>query len=71
MLDFVNFILRCMTAYPNGMGGDDSYAHIEGHKKYQDYLHPNNPYCDGEATPKIMEVFYYDKNGTKLDVEFG
>jgi hypothetical protein len=21
MLDFANFILRCMVAYPNGMGG--------------------------------------------------
>ena len=70
MLDFVNFILRCMVAYPHGMGGDDRYDHIEGCDKYnEEYLHLDNEVCLGHATPWKLDVVYYDNDSVKWDVK--
>jgi len=34
MIGFINFILRCMSAYPSGMGGSDDFTHVEGFDTY-------------------------------------
>ena len=68
MLDFTNFILRCMVAYPNGMGGDDRYDRVEGCDKYEEYLFQDNEYCGGHASPDTMEIVYYDSGSVKWDV---
>jgi hypothetical protein len=69
MLDFVNFILRCMVAYPNGMGGDDRFDEVEGCDRYEDYLHRDNDCLDGHATPDAMDIVYFDADSVKWDVE--
>lgn len=69
MLDFVNFILRCMAAYPNGMGGDDRYDHIKDYDKYEESLFSDNECFDGHASPNEMEIIYYDSQSIKWDVK--
>ena len=69
MLDFVNFILRCMVAYPNGMGGDDRFDHIKGYAKYEEWLYRDNEYCEGHATPNTMDIVHYDSDSVKWDVD--
>lgn len=34
MIGFINFVLRCMSAYPSGMGGSDDFTHVEGYNTY-------------------------------------
>jgi hypothetical protein len=70
MLKYVNFILRCMVAYPNGMGGDDGYWDIEGYEEHEEYFYQDNESCDGHASPDSMEIVYYDVNSVKFHVNF-
>ena len=69
MLDFVNFIYRCMALYPHGMGGDDGYWKVEGYDQFGDYLHQDNEVCDGHATPETPKVVYYDAQSVKWDAK--
>jgi len=67
MLKFVNFLMRCMAAYPNGMGGEDRFDHIDGFSSYEHHLHRDNQYYDGHATPISVDVVYYDGESVKWD----
>lgn len=69
MLDFVNFLHRCIALYPRGMGGDDGYWEVEGYHKYEDYLHQDNEYCGGHATPQTITTVYYDIHSVKWGVK--
>jgi len=70
MLDYVNFMYRCMNEFTHGMGGDDGYWEVEGYDKYGDHLYKEDPHgcVDGHATVDGIEIFYFDENGYKLDV---
>lgn len=34
LIGFINFLLRCMAAYPGGMGGSSDFQHVEGFTTY-------------------------------------
>lgn len=34
LIGFINFMLRCMSAYPSGMSGSDDFTHVEGYNTY-------------------------------------
>lgn len=70
MIRMVNFFLRCMAAYPNGMGGDDRFDHVQDYEEFENYLYRDNEYCNGHATPDTIIVYYYNADGVKCNVSF-
>ena len=67
LLEFVNFMLKCMYAYPNGMRGDARYDHIEGYDKWSNVFYSDNEHWDGHASINKISVVYYDAEGVAHD----
>jgi len=65
-----NFLTRCMSAFPNGMGGNDGFWDVEGwNDAWEDFFPRDNPDCDGHADVEGIDVFYFDSEGIKYRTE--
>ena len=82
MIDFLNFLGRCVVAYPNGKGGCDDYTHVDEYSRFicdelDDHMVYDPEYTevtswhthDGYTSSfKSARVFFYDSDGRKFYV---
>lgn len=65
----INFLLRCMAAFPCGMGGNDGYWDVDGWcDEWAEIFPADNESCDGHASPDTITAFYYNENGIKCEL---
>lgn len=76
LIDFLNFLGRCASAYPGGRGGSDEYDHIEGWDKWvNEETHDEAlPWLEWQADPTYdgstasfrgATVCWYNPEGVK------
>jgi len=66
----MNFLLRCFSAFPHGMGGDDGYWEVDGwNDEWEDFFPQDNDGCDGHASPSNISAFYYNSSGIKCSLD--
>ena len=83
MIDFINFLLRCMSAFPNGMRSCDARRSVPGYDIFvlneeldaQDetlvFMEEGWPCQEYQGEGEIDEIslFFYDEVGVKRKVE--
>lgn len=69
-LNALNFLARCLVAFPNGMGGQDDYSKVQGYEEFEDLIPWDITCCDGSASVETVELFYYNSRGLPHRVEF-
>lgn len=71
LVEFLNFLNRCITKYQDGRFGDDGYDMVEGWSQwaYKTINWPSDPASDGDydATLTSVRVFYCDGTGQKYN----
>lgn len=67
LIDYLNFLERCLAEYPYGRGGSDDYDHIPGYDEMVSSWPCDD--CGIQASLEGYEVFFYDSTGTKHDCE--
>ena len=73
VVEHCNFLARCITAFPNGMGGDDGYWEVPGYEEFcgEDGFPLDNECCEGHASVASFGIVYVNQDGVEFPVNLG
>lgn len=72
VIEHCNFLARCITAFPNGMCGDDGYWEVPGYEEFGEGNFPlDNEYCEGHASVETFGIVYVNQDGVEFPVNLG